>query len=49
MRTTAKRDGDAYILNGNKTYITNGPYADTVVLYAKLDDAATPTSATARC
>jgi alkylation response protein AidB-like acyl-CoA dehydrogenase len=36
--TTAKRDGDAYILNGNKTYITNGPYADTVVLYAKLDD-----------
>ena len=32
MRTTAKRDGDAYILNGNKTYITNGPYADTVVL-----------------
>jgi hypothetical protein len=38
MRTTAKRDGDAYILNGNKTYITNGPYADTVVLYAKLDD-----------
>jgi hypothetical protein len=38
MRTTAKRDGDAYILNGTKTYITNGPYADTVVLYAKLDD-----------
>jgi len=38
MRTTAKRDGDDYILNGQKTWITNGPYADTIVLYAKLDD-----------
>ncbi len=38
MRTSAKRDGDEYILNGNKTFITNGPYADTVVVYAKLDD-----------
>jgi alkylation response protein AidB-like acyl-CoA dehydrogenase len=38
MRTTARRDGDEYILNGNKTFITNGPFADTVVLYAKLDD-----------
>jgi len=49
MRTTAKRDGDAYILNGNKTYITNGPYADTVVLYAKLDDGSDTDIATARC
>ena len=32
------RDGDEYVLNGNKTFITNGPYADTVVFYAKLDD-----------
>ncbi len=38
MRTTAKRDGDEYIINGNKTWITNGPYADTIVLYCKLDD-----------
>jgi alkylation response protein AidB-like acyl-CoA dehydrogenase len=39
MRTTVRRDGDEYILNGNKTFITNGPYADTLVVYAKLDEA----------
>jgi alkylation response protein AidB-like acyl-CoA dehydrogenase len=38
MKTTARRDGDEYIINGNKTFITNGPYADTTVVYAKLDD-----------
>jgi len=38
MRTSAKRDGEDYIVNGQKTWITNGPYADTIVLYAKLDD-----------
>jgi alkylation response protein AidB-like acyl-CoA dehydrogenase len=38
MRTRATRDGDEYVLNGQKTWITNGPYADTIVLYAKLDD-----------
>ncbi|MEO9224680.1 MAG: acyl-CoA dehydrogenase family protein [Acidimicrobiales bacterium] len=38
MRSSAKRDGDEYILNGNKTFITNGPYADTTVFYAKLDE-----------
>lgn len=38
MRTSARRDGDDYIINGQKTWITNGPYADTIVLYAKLDD-----------
>jgi hypothetical protein len=38
MRTSATRDGDEYVLNGQKTWITNGPYADTIVLYAKLDD-----------
>ncbi len=38
MQSSAKRDGDEYILNGNKTFITNGPYADTIVFYAKLDD-----------
>ena len=41
MRTSAKRDGDDYILNGQKTWITNGPYADTLVVYAKLDDGST--------
>ena len=38
MRTTARREGDGYVLNGSKTWITNGPYADTIVCYAKLDD-----------
>ena len=38
MQSTARRDGDEYVLNGNKTFITNGPYADTIVFYAKLDD-----------
>ena len=38
MKSTARRDGDEYILNGNKTFITNGPFADTIVFYAKLDD-----------
>lgn len=38
MRTTVKPDGDEFILNGQKTFITNGPYADTMVVYAKLDD-----------
>ena len=38
MRTTAKPDGDGWVLNGQKTFITNGPYADTMVVFAKLDD-----------
>ena len=38
MKSTAVRDGDEYVLNGNKTFITNGPYSDTIVFYAKLDD-----------
>jgi acyl-CoA dehydrogenase len=38
MKSSARRDGDEYVLNGNKTFITNGPYADVVVFYAKLDD-----------
>lgn len=37
MRTTAKPDGDDYILKGQKTFITNGPYADYYVVYAKVD------------
>jgi len=35
MRTTAKRDGGHYILNGRKIYITSGPVADTLLVYAK--------------
>lgn len=38
MRTTVKPDGDDFVLKGQKTFITNGPYADTIVVYAKLDD-----------
>jgi alkylation response protein AidB-like acyl-CoA dehydrogenase len=38
MQTTVRRSGDEYVLNGQKTFITNGPYADTAVVYAKLDD-----------
>jgi alkylation response protein AidB-like acyl-CoA dehydrogenase len=38
MKTYVKRHGDDYILNGQKTFITNGPFADVVIVYAKLDD-----------
>jgi acyl-CoA dehydrogenase len=38
MKSTARRDGDGYVLNGQKTFITNGPYADTIVFICKLDD-----------
>jgi len=38
MRTTATPVGDGFVLNGQKTWITNGPVADTLVVYAKLDD-----------
>ena len=38
MRTSVRRDGDDYILNGQKTFITNGPYADVMIVYAKLDE-----------
>jgi alkylation response protein AidB-like acyl-CoA dehydrogenase len=39
MKSYVVRDGDDYILNGQKTFITNGPDADVVVVYAKLDEA----------
>lgn len=35
MRTTARRDGDHYVLNGTKLFITNGPVADVLLVYAK--------------
>ncbi len=38
MRTNARRDGDSYILNGTKMWITNGGIADIAVVWAKTDD-----------
>jgi hypothetical protein len=38
MRTRARREGGDYVLDGAKTLITNAPYADVLVVYAKLDD-----------
>jgi len=40
LRTTAIRDGDEYVINGSKTFITNGSSADLVVVAAKTDPAA---------
>jgi alkylation response protein AidB-like acyl-CoA dehydrogenase len=36
MKTLARKDGDFFVLNGQKTFVTNAPYADTFVLYARL-------------
>lgn len=38
LQTTARRDGDVYILNGRKTFITNAPEAGVFLVYAKLAD-----------
>lgn len=40
MKTNARRDGDHYVLNGSKLFITNGPIADIVIVYARTDPAA---------
>jgi len=37
MRATAVRDGDEYVLNGSKMWITNAPTADVMIVYAKTD------------
>ena len=47
MRLRADKRGDRYVLNGNKMWITNGPDADTLVVYAKTDPAAGPRGMTA--
>jgi isovaleryl-CoA dehydrogenase len=47
MKTRAEKKGDRYILNGSKFWITNGPIADTLVVYAKTDPAAGPRGITA--
>jgi len=36
MKTTARRDGDHYVLNGSKTFITNAPFADVFLIYARV-------------
>ena len=47
MRLRAERRGDRYVLNGSKMWITNGPDADVLVVYAKTDPAAGPRGITA--
>jgi isovaleryl-CoA dehydrogenase len=42
MATRAEKKGDRFILNGTKMWITNGPLADTLIVYAKSDPAAGP-------
>jgi isovaleryl-CoA dehydrogenase len=47
MRLRADKKGDQYVLNGSKLWITNGHYAETIVVYAKTDPAAGPRGITA--
>ena len=42
MKTRAEKKGDRFVLNGSKMWITNGPVADTLIVYAKTDPAAGP-------
>jgi alkylation response protein AidB-like acyl-CoA dehydrogenase len=37
LRTTAEKKGDRYVLNGNKTFVTNGPVADVLLVFANTD------------
>src|SRR5690349_1074103 len=47
MKLRAEKRGDRYVLNGSKMWITNGPSADTLIVYAKTDPAAGPKGITA--
>ncbi|MFD9738381.1 acyl-CoA dehydrogenase family protein [Umezawaea sp. NPDC059074] len=47
MRTTAVRRGDHWVLNGSKTFVSNGPVADVIVIYARTDPDAGPLGVTA--
>ncbi len=47
MKLRAEKRGDRYLLNGTKMWITNGPDADVIVVYAKTDPAAGPRGITA--
>jgi alkylation response protein AidB-like acyl-CoA dehydrogenase len=42
MLSTARLDGDEFVLNGSKTFITNGPFADTIVFICKFDEGNDP-------
>jgi len=42
MISTARLDGEEFVLNGSKTFITNGPHADTIVFICKLDEGNPP-------
>jgi isovaleryl-CoA dehydrogenase len=47
MKTKAEKKGDRFVLNGSKMWITNGPVAETIIVYAKTDPAAGPRGITA--
>ena len=47
MRTRAERKGDRFVLTGSKMWITNGPEAETLIVYAKTDPSAGPRGITA--
>ena len=47
MRTRAEKKGDRFVLNGSKMWITNGPEADTLIVYAKTEPSAGPRGITA--
>ena len=47
LRTTAERRGDRYILNGSKAFVTNGPVADLLVVFATVDRSKGPQGITA--
>ncbi|WP_321503018.1 isovaleryl-CoA dehydrogenase [Breoghania sp.] len=47
MKLRAEKKGDRYVLNGSKMWITNGPQADTLIVYAKTDPEAGPRGITA--
>jgi alkylation response protein AidB-like acyl-CoA dehydrogenase len=47
MRTTATRDGDHFVLNGSKAFVSNGPVADLFVVYARTNSDAGPLGITA--
>jgi isovaleryl-CoA dehydrogenase len=47
MKTRAEKKGDRWILNGSKMWITNGPIAETLIIYAKTDASAGPRGITA--
>ncbi|MFF9778151.1 acyl-CoA dehydrogenase family protein [Streptomyces sp. NPDC013978] len=47
MRTRAERDGDDYVLTGSKAFVSNGPVADVITVYARTSDRPGPLSVTA--